>query len=283
MQRSARVVALWLAVASTAVAAEVGRVEVITGKAQRLTADGRSSALKAGARVSVGETLRVVDGNLKLRLNDQSVLMLGAGAELRVDAAEFQGLERRRFSAALLAGSVWARVKKALVGSERNFEVTTERAVAGVRGTEFRVDLRRLGAESYLKVSVWEGSVYVRGQVRAPRISVAMDTEAIRSPDAVRETKRRSPAPAPRAPSRSAAAAPPAAPPAMPAAAPAPPVAAMPPPPPAAAPSGGTKTVERVLELAPGEAVLVGPDDDWQPEPGAPGDDALARFARAQK
>ena len=40
----------------------------------------------------------------------------------------------------LLVGGVWAKVKKAIAGSDSTFEVSAARAVAGVRGTIFRVD-----------------------------------------------------------------------------------------------------------------------------------------------
>ena len=66
--------------------------------------------------------------------------MVGPGSTLYLDEATFEGQERKGFSAFLEVGKVWAKVKKALAGSEAKFEVTTDRAVAGVRGTIFRVD-----------------------------------------------------------------------------------------------------------------------------------------------
>jgi len=279
MRSPALALLLSLLIPLAAPAGPVGRVEVLQGKAVRVPAEGKQRALKVGATVELGDTVRVDRGNLKLRLTDGSVLMLGEKAQLRLEAAEFQSLERKRFGATLLAGSLWARVKKALAGSERNFEITTERAVAGVRGTEFRVDVRFLDGQSFTRVSVWEGQVYVRGTVQAPRMSVAMDTAGMRPPDAVVSGVRAGKAagmgqsrelkavPAERSeemPSRSrrAAAAPPAAAPA------APPIASR---------------VERVLELGSGEAVLVGPEDDWQPDPALRGQDPLSRFATNQK
>jgi len=66
--------------------------------------------------------------------------MLGARSQLFFDEATFEGQVRKGFSAKLLFGRVWAKVKQMAAGSEAKFEVTTERAVAGVRGTIFRVD-----------------------------------------------------------------------------------------------------------------------------------------------
>jgi hypothetical protein len=66
--------------------------------------------------------------------------MLGERSQLIIDEATFEGQDRKGFAARLGVGKVWASVKKALAGSDSKFEVQTDRAVAGVRGTIFRVD-----------------------------------------------------------------------------------------------------------------------------------------------
>lgn len=274
MRALCRLLLLWLCFPVVALAAvPIGVAEVVEARAVVSSGDKPERALRQKGPVFLGDTLRAVKGNVKLRLTDGSVLMLAEGTRLTLTGEEFGSLGRA-FSVRLWVGSVWARVKKAAAGSERNFEIATERAVAGVRGTEFRVDVRRLDQESYTRVSVFEGAVYVRGTIQAPRLSVAMDTDRLSSPDAERSA-------GPKRAARAAAVAPPAE--APPAAAPmasapaAPPPAAPPPPPP---PSAEVRpTHERVLELAAKEAVLVGPGDDWEPQRATEGRDALARFA----
>jgi FecR protein len=122
-------------------------------------------------------------GNLKLTLTDDSVLMVGSESELHVDEAKFGELNKReKFSVTLTLGKVWAHVSKALAGSSQNFEVKTDRAVAGVRGTIFRVDATKMfdqarpksAARSYTVVRVHNGQV----RVDAPRVSAKAQSKA---------------------------------------------------------------------------------------------------------
>ncbi|WP_224242520.1 FecR family protein [Hyalangium gracile] len=145
--------------------AEVGRVAQLEGEATRTASGGAVEALEEGSAIEVGDVLAVKDGgNLALLLTDESTLVLAGGSQLRIDEATFAGLERKGFSARLLVGTVWARVKKAVAGSSAKFDVTTERAVAGVRGTTFQVEVA--GEET--RVDVEEGLVEVQHDGSAP-------------------------------------------------------------------------------------------------------------------
>jgi hypothetical protein len=121
--------------------ASVGKIAILEGKATRRDASGQEHVLAVGSELELRDTLSVGEGsNVKLVLTDESVIMLGANSQLFFDEATFEGQARKGFSAKLLFGRVWAKVKQMAAGSEAKFEVTTERAVAGVRGTIFRVD-----------------------------------------------------------------------------------------------------------------------------------------------
>lgn len=125
--------------------AAVGKVSELQGKAHRTGKDGLKAAIAQGTEIEVGDSIQVDKGGaVKILLNDESVLAVGPESRLEITEAEFSGLERKGFSAKLLFGAVWAKVKKVAAGSEAKFEVTTERAVAGVRGTIFRVDATKL-------------------------------------------------------------------------------------------------------------------------------------------
>lgn len=138
--------------------AEVGKVAQLEGEATRTPAGGKAEALQTGSAIEVGDEVEVkAGGNLALLLTDESTLVLAEGSKLRVDEATFSGLDRKAFSARLLLGTVWAKVKKAVAGSPSKFDITTDRAVAGVRGTTFQVEVE--GEET--RVDVEEGLVEV--------------------------------------------------------------------------------------------------------------------------
>lgn len=125
--------------AAQAALAEVGHVSKLDGGATRTPRGGQPVALAEGAAVELGDTLAVKPGGaLKFELTDGSVIALAEKSTLVITEAEFEGQERKGFSGMLKGGSLWTKVKKALGGGK--FEVTTERAVAGVRGTIFRID-----------------------------------------------------------------------------------------------------------------------------------------------
>jgi hypothetical protein len=175
------------------VLAAVGSVTIVEGAAFRTPKGGAEQPLKQGAEVELDDTLRTgADGNVKLTLTDQSVLVLGPESELVVERAEFGSQERSRVSLKLLVGGVWAKVKKAIAGSDSTFEVSAARAVAGVRGTIFRVDATPLIVGTRppkireTVVRVTEGRVAVNAQVKkaaakpppkGPRVAVPGPTE----------------------------------------------------------------------------------------------------------
>ena len=135
--------------------------------AQALTvtfAEGEVTA--AGARVQAGAVLHEGDtvqtgpgGRVELTLPQGTVMRLGESSRMTLRSAQ----PGRAFSAKLWLGDVWARVHKLLVAE--TFEVETENAVAGVRGTEFRV---QAGQEDLLRV--YEGAVEVKGAAWAHRV-----------------------------------------------------------------------------------------------------------------
>lgn len=149
--------------------AEVGKIAAVEGDASRTPKGGGAAvALTVGAAVELGDTLTVKTGNLKFELADGSVILLAPASTLEITEAEFEGQERKGFSGLLKGGSLWTKVKKALGGGK--FEVSTERAVAGVRGTIFRIDADALVKAAKGKsqarrasiVRVVEGSVAVK-------------------------------------------------------------------------------------------------------------------------
>jgi hypothetical protein len=122
------------------------------GKVEKLA---QGSALREGDEVATQKRTR-----LELTLADGSVVRLGPLARAKLETAAFgKSVEERKVSARLLVGNVWANVAKT-VGGESRFEVRTENAVAGVRGTTFRVDAAH---DKSVVVRVYAGTVAVAG------------------------------------------------------------------------------------------------------------------------
>jgi hypothetical protein len=146
------------AAAAAPAAAPAGAVTFVAGEATR-TAAGKAQPLSVGTPVFEGDQLETRRRTrLEVKLQDGSVLRLGPSSRAAVQGATFgKTVEERKVSAKLLVGKVWANVAKA-VGGEQRFEVQTENAVAGVRGTTFRVDA---ATDRSVVVKVYSGTVAV--------------------------------------------------------------------------------------------------------------------------
>ena len=139
--------------------APAGTVTFLAGDATRAPSGGKPEKLAVGKPVFKGDVLETQRRTrLEVKLADDSVLRLGPTSKAEVQDATFgKSVEDRKVSAKLLVGKVWANVAKA-VGGERRFEVKTENAVAGVRGTTFRVDA---ATDRSVVVKVYSGTVAV--------------------------------------------------------------------------------------------------------------------------
>lgn len=107
-----------------------GLVEVQTG--------GQTMPLMRFAEVEAGAAVITHEESFAaLRLSSGSLLRLGPSTRIalaRIDQGDVAG--KRQTEIKLVVGKVWARVLH-LFGSESKFEITTDNAVAGVRGTAF--------------------------------------------------------------------------------------------------------------------------------------------------
>lgn len=173
-----RLFSLAALVFSMAAWAEVGKVTLMEGAATRTPKGGEAVALAKDAAIELGDTIEVKSGNLKLVLTDESIIMLAPASKLEITEAEFEGQERKGFKALLQSGSLWTKVKKALGGG--GYEVSTERAVAGVRGTIFRIDADKMvtaakppKARKASIVRIVEGTVNIRPSAMVAKTSTA--------------------------------------------------------------------------------------------------------------
>jgi len=146
------------AAASAAAPGAIG-VSFLEGAASVRSQGAPPRALALGDSLREGDLVATgVGARLELKFASGTIVRLSESTQVELREAPQAG---GRFRARLLLGSFWAHVHKLLAGER--FEVETENAVAGVRGTIFRVD----DQEGALRVRVYEGVVHVEG-VAAP-------------------------------------------------------------------------------------------------------------------
>lgn len=131
-----------------------------SGKAGEFAKVKRNQQLEAGGVLKTGENARA-----ELTFPDGSVVRIGPSSELKLGTdVAFDGKTKQvKVEAELVGGSAWAKVAT-LVGKDAQFKVKTQNAVAGVRGTVFRVNVDK---DEATVVKVYNGSVAVGG---APQI-----------------------------------------------------------------------------------------------------------------
>jgi hypothetical protein len=152
-------ICLLLGAARTSSAAEpAGKVTFLTGSAERHRS-GHSEALALGSPVVLGDQVTTgAASRVEITLADRSAVRLDENSKLVIQQADFGGTEgQKQFAAKLTLGKLWSKVTSVLGGQSR-FEVATDNAVAGVRGTTFRVDAHK---DHSVLVRVYAGAVAV--------------------------------------------------------------------------------------------------------------------------
>lgn len=132
--------------------AQIGKVSSLDGSATRSPCtDANGEQCPAGIALKVGDSVNVKDridvpagSSVRVLMTDESIIKIAGkeGARFYFKEAVYapQTNERQGFFGTLSFGSVWANVKKAVAGSDQKFKVSAGSAVAGVRGTIFRID-----------------------------------------------------------------------------------------------------------------------------------------------
>lgn len=135
-----------------------GRVTFLKGTAHVKAAIGSWTSLKEGSPIQTGD--EVSTGNksrIEIRLVDASVIRLGSNSSLVIDKALLAQTGGREMSGYLLSGQAYAKVSKNPSDASK-FEIHTSNAIAGIRGTAFRIDAKR---DKSTVVRVYTGAVAV--------------------------------------------------------------------------------------------------------------------------
>jgi hypothetical protein len=111
--------------------------------------------IMAGQEVKVGEKSRI-----ELKYPDGTVMRFAERSTIKMEDITYDSSTKsKKVKVDLGGGKLWANVKK-LVTSDSKVEVKTVNAVAGVRGTVYRVNVDE---DNSAMVKVYDGSVNVTG------------------------------------------------------------------------------------------------------------------------
>ena len=137
-------------------------VSYLKGSAEILElGKGPWTSLKLKDALEEGDQVRTKAGaQMELVLADNSRLRFAGNSEFRVVRMEAGGPSTPRdVNVHVTLGKAWASVTKTL-GTKGNFAVSCDRAVAGVRGTVYRMNVE---PDRSALVRVYDGTVHVTG------------------------------------------------------------------------------------------------------------------------
>jgi hypothetical protein len=175
----ALVTLILLSVASTGFADEPEVVEVEGGEANVTLVEGKADLFRKkteiGQPLSEGDVLRhgdrVTTGDktrIELALADGSILRFDEKTTFELISADYdEQTKERNVDVRLALGKTWAKVA-GLVGGRGRFQVSAENAIAGVRGTTYRMNVN---PDTSVVVKVYWGEIHVSsppGKVDSP-------------------------------------------------------------------------------------------------------------------
>jgi len=161
----ARWICLAVALAVGGLMIQVALAGEATAKVTRLRGDvkvkygdGAFSPVKMGTVLKPGALITTSGkkARVEIRLADNSVIRLGSNSKMTLQKSMFAA-GKKQISAKLWGGKAYAVVNK-LTGDDSKFEIKTRTAVAGVRGTAFRINAN---TDKSTVVRVYTGAVAV--------------------------------------------------------------------------------------------------------------------------
>lgn len=151
---------------------EAALVTYLSGEARAYSkGDPQGSALKRNAHVGKDQEIRVGEkSRIELRFPDGTVMRFAERSTIKMEDLAFDSkTSSKKVRVDMKRGKLWASVKR-LVTADSRVEVKTVNAVAGVRGTVYRVNVDE---DNSALVKVYDGSVYVDGVQKTTPTSAA--------------------------------------------------------------------------------------------------------------
>jgi ferric-dicitrate binding protein FerR (iron transport regulator) len=136
------------------------KITMLEGKADVICAGQKEARylkkhdfIRAGCEVSTGAGSRV-----EMVLPEKSIIRFAEKTTFKLVQADTGEDGKRAVEVSVTVGKLWTNVRKSLPGRDDKYEVSCQNAVAGVRGTVYRMDVE--GDQSAL-VKVYDGEVRV--------------------------------------------------------------------------------------------------------------------------
>ncbi len=162
---SAGVCPLPAVAAENPVSSNEALVTLLEGNAKAFTKEKTAGlTLKKGSRLKRGQEVKVGEkSRIEIRFPDGTVMRFGEKSVVRLNDVYYDKKSGgKSVKVGLTVGKLWANVKK-LATADSKVEVRTTNAVAGVRGTVYRVNAEE---DASAVIKVYEGSVDVAGVPR---------------------------------------------------------------------------------------------------------------------
>lgn len=139
-------------------------VTVIQGSARVYSKGVAGRLLKKGDTLKKDQEVKVAEkSRIEVRFPDGTVMRLSEKSHLKLNELTYnKRTDGKNVKVDLSTGKLWAKVKK-LATPDSTVEVRTSNAVAGVRGTVYRVNVDE---DKSAMVKVYDGSVYVANPPR---------------------------------------------------------------------------------------------------------------------
>jgi hypothetical protein len=145
------------------------KIEIGAGKAEVTLLEGEASLFKKGMTkpkaLSKGSLLaqgdRVITGTksrIEIKLPDKSFVRFDEKTTFVLESVAYdQKTKKKDVNINIILGNTWAKVPK-FSGSKGRFAITTKTSVAGVRGTDFRMNVNK---DNSAVLKVYDGEVAV--------------------------------------------------------------------------------------------------------------------------
>lgn len=141
---------------NTVVSMLEGQAFLIREDATRIRSLGRGDFLNQNDRVKTEARSRI-----EIKLPDGSFIRFDESTIFVLRSATFdQAQNQRDIDVTMIIGKIWAKVSRFLSREDR-FAVSSQTAVAGVRGTTYRMNVNQ---DNSAMVKVYDGEVEVQGQ-----------------------------------------------------------------------------------------------------------------------